>query len=50
VFVTFIKQRGVTLIEVVLFIVVLAIALVAILRVFNLAVTRSVDGSDFTCV
>lgn len=42
-FVTFIKQRGVTLIEVVLFIVVLAIALVAILRVFNLAVTRSVD-------
>lgn len=42
-FVTFTKQRGVTLIEVILFIVVLAIALVAILRVFNLAVTRSVD-------
>lgn len=43
VFVTFIKQRGVTLIEVILFIVVLSIALVAILRVFNVAVTRSVD-------
>lgn len=42
-FVTITKQRGVTLIEVILFIVVLSIALVAILRVFNLAVTRSVD-------
>lgn len=36
-------QRGVTLLETIVFIVVLAVALVAILRVFNFAVTRSVD-------